>query len=57
VKKEKGRQQKPPPSSSSLVLPSSFSLPLCKIQPWLQISEGDVLDLGKMAGLDFGGER
>jgi hypothetical protein len=28
-----------------------------KIQPWLQISEGDELDLGEMAGLDFGGER
>jgi hypothetical protein len=27
------------------------------IQPWLQISEGDELDLGEMAGLDFGGER
>jgi hypothetical protein len=49
MKKEKGRQRKPSPSSSSL--------PLCKIQPWLQISEGDVLDLGKMAVLDFGGER
>jgi hypothetical protein len=27
------------------------------IQPWLQISEGDDLDLGEMAGLNFGGER
>jgi hypothetical protein len=32
-------------------------LPLRKIQPWLQISEGDEFDLGEMAGLDFGGER
>jgi hypothetical protein len=41
----------------SLALPSSSSLPLRKIQPWLQISEGDELDLGEMAGLNFGGER
>jgi hypothetical protein len=27
------------------------------IQPWLQISKGDELDLGEMAGMDFGGER
>jgi hypothetical protein len=32
-------------------------LPLRTIQPWLQISEGDELDLREMAGLDFGGER
>jgi hypothetical protein len=32
-------------------------LPLRKIQPWLQIFEGDELDLGEMAGLNFGGER
>jgi hypothetical protein len=30
---------------------------LRKIQLWLQIYEGDELDLGKMVGLDFGGER
>jgi hypothetical protein len=30
---------------------------LRKIQPWLQISEGDELDLGEMTGLNFGGER
>jgi hypothetical protein len=41
----------------SLALPSSSSLPLRKIQPWLQISEGDELDLGEMAGLDFGGKH
>jgi hypothetical protein len=52
-----GHRRKPPPSSSSLALSSSSSLPLCKIQPWLQISEGDELDLGEMAGLDFDGER
>jgi hypothetical protein len=31
-------------------------LPLRTIQPWLQISEGDELDLEKMAGLNFDGE-
>jgi hypothetical protein len=30
---------------------------LRKIQLWLWIYEGDELDLGEMAGLDFGGER
>jgi hypothetical protein len=57
AKKEKGRRRKPPPSSSSLPLPSSSSLLLHKTQPWLWIYEGEELDLGKMAGLDFGGER
>jgi hypothetical protein len=32
-------------------------LPLHKIQPWLQISEWDELDLGEMVGLNFGDER
>jgi hypothetical protein len=40
-----------------MALPSSSSLPLCKIQPWLQISKGDELDLGEMAGQNFGSER
>jgi hypothetical protein len=41
----------------SLPLPSSSSLLLRKIQPLLQIYEGDELDLEEMAGLDFGSER
>jgi hypothetical protein len=32
-------------------------LPLRKIQPWLQISEGDELNLGEMVGLNFDDER
>jgi hypothetical protein len=32
-------------------------LSLRMIQPWLQISKGDELNLGEMAGLDSGGER
>jgi hypothetical protein len=32
-------------------------LSLRKIQPWLQISEEDELNLGEMVGLNFSGER
>jgi hypothetical protein len=49
AKKEKGRRRKPPSSSSSLLGN--------KLQLWLRIYEGEELDWGEIAGLDFGGER